>query len=265
VRTCLAGIVHWRGPAAPADFLRERPAEGCTWQASCLELAVVDHTSLAWNGEELSYTEWKHCMLLVLLGSTRPARGYRDKHMMHACVMMSWEGNQPISLLHAATCACAGSYHGRTHSEHQGGMCVVVCTHALMCVVVCALALMCVCARLRCSLVRQRVCSLCCASSASPIILAFCRSEPLARGDGQALCRVCCCGPEHRGMAMLLIYYSSRVCHLVFHLKSGQVVGVGSGSTVRYVAERLGQRVKTGELSGIVCVPTSFQVRRRVH
>ena len=41
-------------------------------------------------------------------------------------------------------------------------------------------------------------------------------------------------------------------------VRDGTVVGVGSGSTVVYAAERLGQRVRSEGLK-ITCIPTSFQ------
>lgn len=44
------------------------------------------------------------------------------------------------------------------------------------------------------------------------------------------------------------------------HIKSGQVVGIGSGSTIVYAVDKLADLVKNGVLSGIRCVPTSFQV-----
>lgn len=47
------------------------------------------------------------------------------------------------------------------------------------------------------------------------------------------------------------------------NIKSGQVVGVGSGSTVVYVAERLGQRVREEGLQ-ITCIPTSHQARELI-
>jgi len=43
------------------------------------------------------------------------------------------------------------------------------------------------------------------------------------------------------------------------YITSGMVVGVGSGSTVVYVVERLIQKVKEGKLLNIICIPTSFQ------
>lgn len=41
------------------------------------------------------------------------------------------------------------------------------------------------------------------------------------------------------------------------------IVGIGSGSTIVYVVERLAQRVKDEGLS-IMCIPTSFQARNLI-
>ncbi|OQR74754.1 ribose-5-phosphate isomerase-like [Tropilaelaps mercedesae] len=41
--------------------------------------------------------------------------------------------------------------------------------------------------------------------------------------------------------------------------KSNFAVGIGSGSTVVYAAERLAQHIASGYLTNITCVPTSFQ------
>lgn len=42
------------------------------------------------------------------------------------------------------------------------------------------------------------------------------------------------------------------------HVKDGQVLGIGSGSTVVYAVDRLAERVKTEGLN-VKCIPTSFQ------
>jgi len=47
------------------------------------------------------------------------------------------------------------------------------------------------------------------------------------------------------------------------HIKDGQVVGVGSGSTVVYVAQRLAERVRDDGLK-VICVPTSFQAKQLI-
>ena len=47
------------------------------------------------------------------------------------------------------------------------------------------------------------------------------------------------------------------------HVKSGDVVGVGSGSTIVYAVTRLAERVKEENLS-IQCIPTSFQAKQLI-
>ena len=42
-------------------------------------------------------------------------------------------------------------------------------------------------------------------------------------------------------------------------VKSGSIVGLGTGSTTAYAIQYLGERLASGELSNIVGVPTSFQ------
>jgi len=42
------------------------------------------------------------------------------------------------------------------------------------------------------------------------------------------------------------------------HVKDGQVLGIGSGSTIVYAVQRLAERVKEEKLS-VRCIPTSFQ------
>jgi ribose 5-phosphate isomerase A len=44
------------------------------------------------------------------------------------------------------------------------------------------------------------------------------------------------------------------------HVHSGQTIGVGSGTTCRFLVECLGERYRSGQLKEIVCVPTSFLV-----
>ena len=43
----------------------------------------------------------------------------------------------------------------------------------------------------------------------------------------------------------------------VEYIKSGMVVGLGTGSTASYAVERIGELLKAGELKDIVGVPTS--------
>ena len=40
-------------------------------------------------------------------------------------------------------------------------------------------------------------------------------------------------------------------------VRSGMVVGLGTGSTAAFAVDRLGQKLKSGELKDIVCIPTS--------
>lgn len=47
------------------------------------------------------------------------------------------------------------------------------------------------------------------------------------------------------------------------YIKTGYIVGIGSGSTVVYAVERLAQRVQAEKLT-VSCVPTSFQARQLV-
>ena len=42
------------------------------------------------------------------------------------------------------------------------------------------------------------------------------------------------------------------------HVKDGQVVGIGSGSTIVYAVQRLAEKVRKDKIS-VVCIPTSFQ------
>ncbi|HBY81542.1 MAG TPA: ribose 5-phosphate isomerase A, partial [Cyanobacteria bacterium UBA11148] len=42
-------------------------------------------------------------------------------------------------------------------------------------------------------------------------------------------------------------------------VKSGTIVGLGTGSTTAYAIQYLGERLKSGELKDIVGIPTSFQ------
>jgi len=45
-------------------------------------------------------------------------------------------------------------------------------------------------------------------------------------------------------------------------VEDGMVVGIGSGSTIVYVVERLAERVKSG--LKVVCIPTSFQATQLI-
>lgn len=47
------------------------------------------------------------------------------------------------------------------------------------------------------------------------------------------------------------------------HVSSGNIVGIGSGSTIIFAVERLAQRVNSENLK-VKCVPTSFQARQLI-
>eukprot|EP00961_Rhodomonas_salina_P126333 1701703-Rhodomonas_salina.1 len=47
------------------------------------------------------------------------------------------------------------------------------------------------------------------------------------------------------------------------HVTSGMVVGLGTGSTAYFAVERVGQKLKSGELKDIICIPTSERTREQ--
>jgi ribose 5-phosphate isomerase A len=47
------------------------------------------------------------------------------------------------------------------------------------------------------------------------------------------------------------------------HVRSGMVVGLGTGSTAYYAVERVGQKLKSGELKNIICIPTSERTKEQ--
>lgn len=47
------------------------------------------------------------------------------------------------------------------------------------------------------------------------------------------------------------------------HVRSGMVVGLGTGSTAAFAVERVGQKVKSGELKDIICIPTSVRTKEQ--
>jgi ribose 5-phosphate isomerase A len=47
------------------------------------------------------------------------------------------------------------------------------------------------------------------------------------------------------------------------YVKSGMVVGLGTGSTAYYAVERLGELLKSGELEDIVAIPTSVRTKEQ--
>lgn len=47
------------------------------------------------------------------------------------------------------------------------------------------------------------------------------------------------------------------------YVKSGMVVGLGTGSTAAFAVERVGQKLASGELKDIICVPTSERTKEQ--
>lgn len=47
------------------------------------------------------------------------------------------------------------------------------------------------------------------------------------------------------------------------YVKSGMVVGLGTGSTAYYAVERVGEKLKSGELKEIVAIPTSVRTKEQ--
>lgn len=47
------------------------------------------------------------------------------------------------------------------------------------------------------------------------------------------------------------------------HVRSGMVVGLGTGSTAYYAVERVGQKMRSGELRDIVAIPTSVRTKEQ--
>merc|ERR1719160_1535656 len=47
------------------------------------------------------------------------------------------------------------------------------------------------------------------------------------------------------------------------YVKSGMVVGLGTGSTAYYAVERVGQKLASGELRDIIAVPTSVRTKEQ--
>lgn len=47
------------------------------------------------------------------------------------------------------------------------------------------------------------------------------------------------------------------------HVRSGMVVGLGTGSTAYYAVERVGMKLKSGELKDVVCIPTSERTKQQ--
>ena len=47
------------------------------------------------------------------------------------------------------------------------------------------------------------------------------------------------------------------------YVKSGMVVGLGTGSTAYFAVERVGELLKSGALTDIVCIPTSVRTKEQ--
>lgn len=47
------------------------------------------------------------------------------------------------------------------------------------------------------------------------------------------------------------------------YVRSGMVVGLGTGSTAAFAVERVGQKLKSGELKDIICIPTSEATKKQ--
>ena len=46
-------------------------------------------------------------------------------------------------------------------------------------------------------------------------------------------------------------------------VKSGMIVGLGTGSTAYYAVERVGMKLKSGELKDVICIPTSERTKQQ--
>jgi ribose 5-phosphate isomerase A len=47
------------------------------------------------------------------------------------------------------------------------------------------------------------------------------------------------------------------------YVKSGMVVGLGTGSTAYFAVERVGMKLKSGELKDVLCIPTSVRTKEQ--
>lgn len=45
-------------------------------------------------------------------------------------------------------------------------------------------------------------------------------------------------------------------------VRSGMIVGLGTGSTAKFAVEEIGRRIRVGELEGIIGIPTSVETRQ---
>ena len=51
--------------------------------------------------------------------------------------------------------------------------------------------------------------------------------------------------------------------HALSHVRNGMILGLGTGSTTAYFVDLLGERLRTGELRGVIGVPTSEDTAAR--
>merc|ERR1740123_1570077 len=47
------------------------------------------------------------------------------------------------------------------------------------------------------------------------------------------------------------------------YVKSGTVIGLGTGSTAAFAVERVGEKLKSGELKDIIAIPTSIRTKEQ--
>merc|ERR550539_1817072 len=47
------------------------------------------------------------------------------------------------------------------------------------------------------------------------------------------------------------------------YVSSGTVIGLGTGSTAAFAVERVGEKLKSGELKDIIAIPTSIRTREQ--
>jgi len=47
------------------------------------------------------------------------------------------------------------------------------------------------------------------------------------------------------------------------HVKSGMVVGLGTGSTAAFAVDRVGELIASGELKDVICIPTSVRTKEQ--
>merc|ERR1719284_2242105 len=47
------------------------------------------------------------------------------------------------------------------------------------------------------------------------------------------------------------------------YVKSGTVIGLGTGSTAAFAVDRVGEKLKSGELTDIIAIPTSIRTKEQ--